>query len=50
MRSFLKPLLMIAAMALGMSAGSALPAWARVELNVNTVSYTHLTLPTIYSV
>jgi TolB protein len=26
---------MIAAMTLGMSAGSALPAWARVELNVN---------------
>ncbi len=35
MRSFLKPLLTIAAMALGMTAGATLPAWALVELNVN---------------
>src|SRR5690349_272861 len=35
MRSFLKPLLTIAAMALGMTAIVPIPAWALVELNVN---------------
>ncbi|RUW83769.1 Tol-Pal system protein TolB, partial [Mesorhizobium sp. M8A.F.Ca.ET.059.01.1.1] len=35
MRSFLKPLLTIAAMALGMTAVVPMPAWALVELNVN---------------
>ncbi|TIO69419.1 MAG: Tol-Pal system protein TolB, partial [Mesorhizobium sp.] len=35
MRSFLKPLLTIAAMALGMTTAATLPAWALVELNVN---------------
>lgn len=35
MRSFLKPLLTIAAMALGMTAVIPMPAWALVELNVN---------------
>ena len=35
MRSFLKPLLTIAAMALGMTAIVPMPAWALVELNVN---------------
>ena len=35
MKSILKPLLMIAAMALGMTAAATLPARALVELNVN---------------
>ncbi|RUX91509.1 Tol-Pal system protein TolB, partial [Mesorhizobium sp. M7A.F.Ca.CA.001.07.2.1] len=35
MKSILKPLLMVAAMAMGMTAASTLPALALVELNVN---------------
>ena len=35
MKSILKPLLMITAMALGMTASAILPAWALVEINVN---------------
>ena len=35
MKSILKPLLMIAAMAIGMTAVGTLPALALVELNVN---------------
>jgi len=35
MKSILKPLLMIAAMAMGMTAAGTLPALALVELNVN---------------
>ena len=35
MKSILKPLLMVAAMALGISSVATLPAWATLELNVN---------------
>ncbi|RVA80385.1 Tol-Pal system protein TolB, partial [Mesorhizobium sp. M7A.F.Ca.US.006.04.2.1] len=35
MKSILKPLLMVAAMAMGMTAAGTLPALALVELNVN---------------
>jgi TolB protein len=35
MKSILKPLLMVAAMAMGMNAAVTLPAWATLELNVN---------------